>query len=62
MKNKIAKYRHKLGWTQEQLGKQCGFSREKIAHLECENREPKLRDAFRIARALGKKVEKVFKC
>ncbi|WP_114918295.1 helix-turn-helix transcriptional regulator [Oceanobacillus zhaokaii] len=49
--NKLVIYRAEKGWTQEQLAKKVGVSRQTIATLEKNKYNPSLILAFKIANA-----------
>lgn len=60
LQNKLVVYRAEKGWTQEQLAKKVGVSRQTIATLEKNKYNPSLILAFKIANAFGKPLTKVF--
>jgi len=60
MKNRLKVLRAERDWTQEELGKRVGVSRQAIIALEAEKHAPSLDLAYRIAGAFGVKVEEVF--
>jgi transcriptional regulator with XRE-family HTH domain len=45
--------REARGWTQEALGERCGLTASVVSHYEAGRRVPTLRNAVRIADALG---------
>jgi putative transcriptional regulator len=47
--------------TQAQLGQRVGLTRQTIAAIEAGKYSPSLESAFRIADALGKPLEEVFR-
>ena len=49
------------GMTQEKLAKLCAVTRQTIIALEAEKYSPSLELAFRLARALGRNLEEVFR-
>lgn len=57
---KIKEYRARRGWTQEQLAKEVGVSRETIVYLEKGKYNPSLKLAFRIAKALMSSIDELF--
>ncbi|WP_083226907.1 MULTISPECIES: helix-turn-helix transcriptional regulator [Lysinibacillus] len=60
MKNIIKALRKKLGLTQEALARECGVVRHTINCIENDKYDPTLELAFKIAKALNKKVDEVF--
>lgn len=60
MTNKLKVLRAERNWTQEELAKQVGVSRQAVNALETGKHEPSLDLAYRIASAFGMSVEKVF--
>jgi len=47
--------------TQAELARLCGVTRQTIIALEAEKYSPSLELAFRLARALGRNLEEVFR-
>lgn len=60
MKNRLRILRAEQGWTQEELGKRLGVSRQAVNALETEKHDPSLDLAYRIAAAFGRTVEEIF--
>lgn len=60
MKNSVRQLRAERGWTQEDLGRQVGVSRQAINAVETEKHEPSLTLAYRIAALFGRAVEDIF--
>ena len=60
MKNRLRVLRAEKGWTQEDLGKALGVSRQAVNALETEKHDPSLDLAFRIAAVFGQPVEAIF--
>jgi putative transcriptional regulator len=60
MKNHLKTLRTEWGWTQDELGKRVGVSRQAINALETEKHDPSLDLAYRIATEFGVTVEQVF--
>lgn len=60
MKNNIRVLRAERRWTQADLGKLLGVSRNSVNAIENGKYDPSLPLAFRIARLFGKTVEEVF--
>ena len=62
MKNRIKMLRAKREWTQMQLAKVLGVSRQTVNAIEKGRYDPSLPLAFRIARTFGLAIEEVFEC
>jgi putative transcriptional regulator len=60
MKNRLKVLRAERDWTQEELGKRVGVSRQAINALETEKHDPSLDLAYRISKEFGVTVEQVF--
>lgn len=60
MKNRLRVLRAERGWTQEDLGRALGVSRQAVNAIETEKHDPSLDLAFRIARLFGQTVEQIF--
>lgn len=60
MKNKLKYYRDSFGFTQEQLGKLVGVSRQAINAIETEKYEPSIWLAYDIAQVFHIAIEAVF--
>jgi putative transcriptional regulator len=60
MKNRLKILRAERNWTQEELGKRVGVSRQAIIALETEKHDPSLDLAYRIASSLQVSVEQIF--
>ncbi len=60
MKNRLRVLRAEKGWTQEDLGKRLGVSRQAVNALETEKHDPSLDLAYRIAALFGLTVEEIF--
>lgn len=59
--NAIRGFRHAHGeMTQEALARACGVTRQTIIALEAGKYAPSLELAFRLAHALGVRIEEVF--
>lgn len=61
MKNRLKVLRAERNWTQEELGKRVGVSRQAINALETEKHDPSLDLAYRISTEFGVTVEEIFK-
>jgi len=57
--NCVAAERALRGWSQERLAALAGMNRSSLAHIE-RGRQPTLRSAYAIARALDKRVDELF--
>jgi putative transcriptional regulator len=60
MKNKIRAFRTDREWSQEDLARKLGVSRQTVNAIENDKYDPMLPLAFKIARLFGKKVEEIF--
>jgi putative transcriptional regulator len=60
MKNRLRVLRAESDWTQAELAKRVGVSRQAIIAIEGEKFDPSLPLAIRIARTFGATVEEVF--
>ena len=60
MQNMIRTFRLENGWTQQILANHVGISRLMISLFENWRRDPSLALAYRLADALGKRIEEVF--
>ena len=60
MQNMIRTFRLENGWTQQNLATRVGISRLMISLYEHWRRDPSLALAYRLADALGKRIDEVF--
>lgn len=60
MKNRLKILRAERNWTQDDLGKRVGVSRQAINALETEKHDPSLDLAYRISVEFGLPVERIF--
>jgi putative transcriptional regulator len=60
VRNRLKELRTARGWTQEDLGKRLGVSRQAIIALESDKHDPSLDLAYRIAALFGEPVETIF--
>ena len=60
MENHVRALRKELGFSQEELGKRCGVSRQTINAIENQKYDPSLPLAFQLARILGTTVDALF--
>jgi putative transcriptional regulator len=62
VRNEIRRWRQANStMTQAELARLCGVTRQTIIALEAEKYSPSLELAFRLARALGRNLEEVFR-
>jgi putative transcriptional regulator len=62
VRNEIRRWRQeKSTMTQADLASLCGVTRQTIIALEAQKYSPSLELAFRLARALGRNLEEVFR-
>ena len=60
MKNRLKVLRTERNWTQEELGKRVGVSRQAINALETGKHDPSLDLAYRISVEFGVPLERIF--
>lgn len=60
MKNRVKELRNERKWTQEELSKRVGVSRQSIVAIETGKYDPSLRLAFKIAKQFQCSIEEVF--
>ncbi|MBZ3906245.1 MULTISPECIES: helix-turn-helix transcriptional regulator [Streptomyces] len=60
MRNRITELRAEHGWTQADLARLAGVSRQTINAIETGKFDPSLPLAFRLARLFGLKIEELF--
>ena len=60
MKNRLKVLRAEHDWTQEELGKRLGVSRQAVNALETEKHSPSLDLAYRISAEFGLPIEQIF--
>ena len=61
IENKVKQYRTSAHRTQSQLAERAGVSRQTISHIETGEPDPPMSVALLLARALGVKVDNLFK-
>ena len=59
--NKVKQYRKAAHMTQSQLAERSGVSRQTISDIETGKHDPTISVALLLARALGVKVDNLFK-
>ena len=60
MKNRLKVLRAERGWTQEELSKELGVSRQAVNALETDKHSPSLDLAYRISAVFHVPVEQIF--
>ncbi|MEN8242658.1 MAG: helix-turn-helix transcriptional regulator [Chloroflexota bacterium] len=60
MKNKLRVLRAERDWSQAELGKQLGVSRQTINAIENEKYDPSLPLAFKIGALFEMRIEEIF--
>ena len=60
MKNTLRVLRAERSWSQADLSKKLGVSRQTVNALETGRYDPSLPLAFRIARLFGHRIEEIF--
>ena len=61
MKNKLRVLRAEYDWTQKDLAKKLGISRQAVIAIEKEKYDPSLPLAFKISQLFQKPVEEIFR-
>lgn len=60
MRNSLPRRRSERAWSQEELAKRAGVSRQTIIAIEKGRFDPRLTLAFRLADVLGCRVDELF--
>lgn len=60
MKNRLKVLRAELNWSQEDLAREAGVSRQTINAVETGKYSPSLALAFKISRLFGQAIEQIF--
>jgi len=60
MKNSVPNLRAERGWTQGDLGKHLGVSRQTVNAIETGRYDPSLPLAFAIAKLFRRRIEEIF--
>jgi putative transcriptional regulator len=60
MRNRLPVLRSEERWTQEDLARRLGVSRQTVVALEKGKYDPSLPLAFKIARLFGRTIEEIF--
>jgi len=60
VKNRLRVLRAEYDWTQEDLARKLGISRQAVIAIEKEKYDPSLPLAFKIARLFRKRIEEIF--
>ena len=60
MKNRLRVLRAERDWTQEDLARELGISRQAVIAIEKEKYDPSLPLAFKIARLFQQPIEEIF--
>ena len=60
MNNKIKNIRKELGFSQEELAKKCGVSRQTVNAIENDKYDPTLALGFGVAKELKTTVDELF--
>jgi putative transcriptional regulator len=61
VKNRLRVLRAEHDWTQEDLARELGISRQAVIAIEKEKYDPSLPLAFKIARLFHQPIEDIFK-
>jgi putative transcriptional regulator len=60
MDNDIRRLRAELGWSQSELARRLGVSRQTVNAIENGRYDPSLPLAFRISRVFARPIERIF--
>ena len=60
MENHVKQHREGRGWSQGELARRLGVSRQTINAVETDKYDPSLPLAFRLARLFGMPIEEIF--
>ena len=60
MENRVREYREGAGWSQGELARRLGVSRQTINAVETDKYDPRLPLALRMARLFGLEVRELF--
>lgn len=60
MRNRVRELRRKRGWSQAELGKRVGVSRQTINAIETGKYDPSLPLAFKLAQLFKQRIESIF--
>ena len=60
MENRVRDHREKAGWSQGELARRLGVSRQTINAVETDKYDPSLPLALRMARLFGLEVRELF--
>jgi putative transcriptional regulator len=60
MRNRLKVLRAERDWTQQELGRRLGVSRQAVNAIETGKYDPSLSLAIRLGRLFGKPVEEIF--
>ncbi len=60
MENRVREYREGAGWSQGELARRLGVSRQTINAVETDKYDPSLPLALRMARLFGLEVRELF--
>jgi putative transcriptional regulator len=61
MKNRLRVLRAERDWTQEDLARELGISRQAVIAIEKEKYDPSLPLAFKISRLFQERIEDIFR-
>ena len=60
MRNRLRDLRTARGWSQEELARRLGVSRQTVIAIERGRYDPSLKLAFRMAALFGQRIEDIF--
>ena len=60
MENRVKAHRETQGWSQGELARRLGVSRQAVNAIETGKHDPSLTLAFRLARLFAQPIEEIF--
>ena len=60
MENRVREWREQVGWSQGELARRLGVSRQTVNAVETDKYDPSLPLALRLAKLFGQPVDQLF--
>jgi putative transcriptional regulator len=60
MENRVREWREQVGWSQGELARRLGVSRQTVNAVETDRYDPSLPLALRLAKLFGQQVDQLF--
>jgi putative transcriptional regulator len=60
MENRVREWREQVGWSQGELARRLGVSRQTVNAVETDRYDPSLPLALRLAKLFGQPVDQLF--